>query len=373
MLIAAASDLHIQEATPESGAVNPLVPMNQEIVDALLWDVLEQKADVLLLCGDITNQGRLSQHEILIEKLKAARKKGLKIYVLPGNHDIGETDPTHFAALYADFGYSEAISKDKHSLSYSVRVEDMMILMLDTNGYDRDAAGAYLKPETLRWMEEQLMQAQKKGWAVLAAGHYPMITQQSTEFTGKDEAEKLFEKYGVPLCLCGHLHGMGVASQGAVTELTVTQAISYPCQYALLYAEGKTAWRYLPKKINVSAWALQNGKTAHELREFDAYQERLAREKSREVVMILKGDQKISAEKLEQAEEFYWSFSEAIAVGKLYHESRALQRHPGYDVFINLNPQSVYHWWTPSALRNAVPYTAGFILRDGKLTPWEGE
>ena len=103
--IAVAADLHVNPANRDTGLINPLVPYNLEITDALLWDAAGSGADVLLLCGDITNQGRLVQHEALTEKLRRAEESGLTVYVLPGNHDIGDTGTDAFARLYEDFGY----------------------------------------------------------------------------------------------------------------------------------------------------------------------------------------------------------------------------------------------------------------------------
>ena len=98
--IAAASDLHVNPAFRYTNIVNPLEPYHLQIVDAFLWDAVNRGADVVLLLGDITNQGRMSQHEALIEKLRAAQKQGVTVIVLPGNHDIGEVSTDRFAELY---------------------------------------------------------------------------------------------------------------------------------------------------------------------------------------------------------------------------------------------------------------------------------
>ena len=154
--IAAASDLHVNPAFRYTNIVNPLEPYHLQIVDAFLWDAVNRGADVVLLLGDITNQGRMSQHEALIEKLRAAQKQGVTVIVLPGNHDIGEVSTDRFAELYTDFGYGQAHSRDAASLSYSVVLGNQMLLLLDTNGYAELMSNAFLKDETLLWMQQQL-------------------------------------------------------------------------------------------------------------------------------------------------------------------------------------------------------------------------
>lgn len=360
-LIAVASDLHMDELTRDKGLVNPLVPIHPRIIDALLDDVLEQGADMLLLCGDITNQGKFAQHEQLLERLQNARARGLNIYVLPGNHDIGQVLPMRFAAMYKDFGYGDAYSRDPDSLSYSVLEDGLLILMLDTHGYADNGYVASIDEGTLHWMEGQLVTAKRYGWRVLAAGHYPILTEQATKFTGKAEAVRLLEKYDVPLYICGHLHGRNVAVGEKLVELVIDQAISYPCCYALL--EGtEGGWRYRPRKIDVSGWLAKNGETDPRLLDFDVYQTELARQRSEETVAGLRGDQEIAEEDYRQAVDFFWQMSDYGARGVLNHYADQLREHPGYAIFIKIAGSSIYARWVPSVLGNTTPYEEGFQM-----------
>ena len=370
--IAAGTDLHVNPAYRTTGIVNPLEPYHLQIVDAFLWDAARSGTDVLLLLGDITNQGKLAQHEALLEKLRAAQAAGMTVYVLPGNHDIGEVDPARFAQLYADFGYGGALSRDAASLSYTVVLENgLELLMLDTNGYSGHRDRAFLTEETLDWMRSQLEQAQAAGRQVIAAGHYPLLTQNSTPFEEKERAASLLEEYGVRLYLCGHLHKRCVAVQGALTELVVDQTISYPCAYAALSVEGRDAIRYRPHEIAVSEWARESGADDANLLAFDAYQSRLELERCRGVVARLKGEKETPAQEQRQAEDFFWQLSDARAHGTLSRYADALRAHPGYDVFVRLGEGTIYSRWTPSVLADAVPYTTGFALTGGGIQATE--
>ena len=365
--IAAASDLHVNPAFRYTNIVNPLEPYHLQIVDAFLWDAVNHGADVVLLLGDITNQGRLSQHEALLEKLRAAEERGTTVYVLPGNHDIGEVSPARFAELYADFGYGEAHSRDSASLSYSVVLGDQMLLLLDTNGYAELMSSAFLKDETLRWAQQQLNEARQMGWQVIAAGHYPLCTEHSTAFVGKEKAIELLEAYGVQLYLCGHLHKRCVTVQGSLTELVVDQTISYPCCYAALTADGVNGYVYQPKGIAVSAWAEQHKIADQNLLLFDHYQRRLEQERCCAVVEKLKGNQRVSEEDQRLAEDFFFKMMDYRAQGTLSRYADALRQHPGCEIMIRLGEGTIYSRWIPSVLNDAVPYTTGFVIRDGKI------
>ena len=367
LTIAVAADLHVNPASQTKNPVNPLEPCHMGIVDAFLCDVVARDADVLLLLGDITNQGRAAQHEALLTMLRKAQKSGLVILALPGNHDIGEVDPTGFAGLYQDFGYGRAYSRDDASLSYSVLLDSRLFLLLDTNGYSGQRDSAFLTDTTLNWMERQLALAREKGWQVIAAGHYPLCTSHSTPFTNGERAARLLEAYGAPLYLCGHLHKRCVTVQGGLTELVVDQTIAYPCAYAMLTLDADGGIEYQPQRIDVSGWARQSGITDPNLLDFDAYQARLERERCVTVVDKIRRDQQIDDASLHQAEDFFIQFSECRAQGTVSRYADALRSHPGYDILIRLSEGTIYQRWIPSVIADAVPYTTGFTLRDGQI------
>lgn len=368
LTIAAATDLHVNPTTRYTDFINPLEPYHLQIIDAFLWDAANSGADIVLLLGDVTNQGRLAQHEALLEKLRAAEAGGLTVYVLPGNHDIGEVTPAQFAGLYADFGYGEAFSRDPSSLSYSVLYGGYMLLLLDTHGYEGLQSGAYLRDSTLDWAGQQLEQARAMGLPMIAAGHYPLCTSHSTTFSGKEKAIRLLEDYGVQLYLSGHLHKRCVTVQDSLTELVVDQTIAYPCSYAAVTADGNGGYAYQPRYIAVSEWARQSGSDDPNLLGFDAYQQQLEQERCRYVVQKLKRDQTVSAQELQLAEDFFTRLSQYRAYGTLSQYADALRQHPGCDLLIRLGEGTIYSRWIPSVLADAVAYTTGFVLRDGKIS-----
>ena len=373
LTIAAAADLHVNPAYRTTGVINPLEPYHLQLVDAYLWDAAQIGADALLLLGDVTNQGKLAQHEALIKKLRAAQEKGVDVYVLPGNHDIGEVDAERFAALYADFGYGGALSRDSASLSYSVLLGSQLLLLLDTNGYSGQRDSAFLKAQTLDWMRAQLEQAAQMGWQVLAAGHYPLLTSNSTPFTGREEAVRLLEAYGVTLYLCGHLHKRCVTIEGELTELVVEQPIAYPCSYAAVMADGAGGYRYAPRATAVSEWAKQHGVTDEHLIDFAAYQTALEQERCADVVEKVRREKAVSAQEQRQAEDFSFQLSQCRAYGTVSRCADMLRAHPGYDVMLALSEGTIYHRWIPSVIDTAVPYTTGFTLRGGQIEATGGE
>ena len=282
-----ASDLHyIAPELTDGGPGYPQIlkngdskfmPYVEEITDAFLDEVLADPPDVVLLTGDLTFNGAEISHRRLAGKLQRLEDAGIPVLVLPGNHDVYNenaalyrggsfervpfADSESFAGIYRDFGPGEALSADSDSLSYVWQLnEQVWIMMLDENTA-HDFCG--LSDRSFQWIEAQLQKAREEGRFVLVAGHQNVF--QHSIFRGGyviQEAQRLQEllrRYGVPLCLSGHLHTQHVQSEDGLTEIATSALCSYPCQYAVLTAEDGRL-RYGTRRLDLAAWAERNGR-----------------------------------------------------------------------------------------------------------------
>lgn len=253
------------------------MPYVEEITDAFLDEVLADPPDVVLLTGDLTFNGAEISHRRLAGKLQRLEDAGIPVLVLPGNHDVYNENAAlyrggsfervpfasgeSFAGIYRDFGPGEALSADSDSLSYVWQLnEQVWIMMLDENTA-HDFCG--LSDRSFQWIEAQLQKAREEGRFVLVAGHQNVF--QHSIFRGGyviQEAQRLQEllrRYGVPLCLSGHLHTQHVLSEDGLTEIAASALCSYPCQYAVLTAEDGRL-RYGTRRLDLAAWAERNGR-----------------------------------------------------------------------------------------------------------------
>ena len=196
------------------------MPYVEEITDAFLDEVLADPPDVVLLTGDLTFNGAEISHRRLAGKLQRLEDAGIPVLVLPGNHDVYNEN----AALYR---------------------------------------GGSFERVPFQWIEAQLQKAREEGRFVLVAGHQNVF--QHSIFRGGyviQEAQRLQEllrRYGVPLCLSGHLHTQHVQSEDGLTEIATSALCSYPCQYAVLTAEDGRL-RYGTRRLDLAAWAERNGR-----------------------------------------------------------------------------------------------------------------
>ena len=253
------------------------MPYVEEITDAFLDEVLADPPDVVLLTGDLTFNGAEISHRRLAGKLQRLEDAGIPVLVLPGNHDVYNENAAlyrggsfervpfasgeSFAEIYRDFGPGEALSADSDSLSYVWQLnEQVWIMMLDENTA-HDFCG--LSDRTFGWIEAQLQKAREEGRFVLVAGHQNVfqhsIFRGGYVIQGAQRLQELLRRYGVPLCLSGHLHTQHVLSEDGLTEIATSALCSYPCQYAVLTAEDGRL-RYGTRRLDLAAWAERNGR-----------------------------------------------------------------------------------------------------------------
>ena len=226
-----------------------------EITDEFIADALKAKPDAVILSGDLTLNGSRVSHEEFAEKLAVLKEAGIKVLVIPGNHDITKqgivfgreglkgaegTYAALFREIYDDFGYSDAVSADEESLSYMAMINDSLaVLMIDTNTALRGSVSA----STLDWAEKQLRAARLKGCNVIAVTHQNILIHNrlfrfNYQINNSDAVLKLLKRYGVKLNLSGHLHIQHMSCEKGITDIAVSSLAVCPNQYAVLDIAG---------------------------------------------------------------------------------------------------------------------------------------
>ena len=211
------------------------------VFDDVLTDIEREQTDILLICGDITNHGERRSHLDFIGKIRPLQKKGMRVFVIPGNHDIAVPDakayignaatvtesitPDEFAQLYASFGYASALKRDPASLSYLAEInEHTWLLCFDTNRYREQTTSSItsgrIHPETLQWAFRILDEAKQKGITVLGMMHHGLVEHMPYQavFFGdylvdgwQDAAQQLADR-GLKVVFTGHFHSNDVSS-----------------------------------------------------------------------------------------------------------------------------------------------------------------
>ncbi len=198
-------------------------------------------AQFVLVPGDLTKDGELICHQKVSAALSKLTENGLKVYVIPGNHDINNpgafryegdrtvsvpsVTPSRFADIYSKFGYGNAIDKDANSLSYVAEpVPGLWLVAIDSCRYrenkpgGKEIVGGKLSQNQEKWLEGILQKAVESGKAVMVMGHHGIVEH----WTGQSKLHpnylvedykyigKLLASYNVRLAFTGHYHAQDI-------------------------------------------------------------------------------------------------------------------------------------------------------------------
>ena len=121
--------------------------------------IAESDFDVVLVSGDNADDGGEVSHRTVATELKRLEDAGIKVFTIPGNHDLNNksytyasgqavlTNPTtevEFASIYADFGYNSADTLEFYKNSgTSAAANDATFALGDNLSYVADLSDKY--------------------------------------------------------------------------------------------------------------------------------------------------------------------------------------------------------------------------------------
>ena len=244
-----------------------MLAQSGELLDSVTKHVAAYKPQVVLVTGDLTKDGERVSHEMLVAKwLKPMEEQGMRVFVIPGNHDVNNpharaydgdkakrtrtVSAGEFAQIYKEYGYGEAIATDSHSLSYVVQLDaDTRLIAVDAcgyegNDYDKDicVTGGSIKPETMAFIKQQTEEAHRQGMEVMMMMHHGIVSH----FNWQDRVMKeyLVDHWrkkarqiagtGIKVCFTGHFHSQDISRKYGLTDIETGSTVSYPHPYRLI-------------------------------------------------------------------------------------------------------------------------------------------
>ena len=233
--------------------------------------ILADAPDVLLISGDLTKDGETVSHLYVRDScLAPLREAGIRIFVVPGNHDIDnphavefDGDRTarvdtpsadEFARIYADYGYGDALARDPYSLSYVARLAPgLRILCLDAcryedNSYEENSCitDGRLKKETLRFIRQQARAARQDGERMIAMMHHGVVRHWKWQGVVLGEylvdnwrrVGRLLGRNGIDVVFTGHFHSQDISKKGRITDVETGSLVSYPAPVRFVEIDG---------------------------------------------------------------------------------------------------------------------------------------
>lgn len=248
-----------------------LLAESEEILDTVSARLQTYRPDVVFIAGDLTKDGEAESHKLLASRyLEKWSKLGMKVFVIPGNHDVNNphavqydgdgkkrvptVTPAEFASIYKDFGYGNAIARDRYSLSYVAQVRTGLRLLAldacryDDNDFSKDTCitAGRLKPQTIEFIKEQAAKATADGCKIIAIMHHGVVPHFSLEkqvlpeylVDDNEKVAALLYQLGVKVIFTGHLHSNDISTDGQITDIETGSTVSYPNPYREITVNG---------------------------------------------------------------------------------------------------------------------------------------
>lgn len=225
---------------------NDLDSLLDNALDGVLRNAVEGGENYVLLPGDLTKDGELESHKALAEKLeKFEADTGIQVFVIPGNHDINnsnaitfengyeepaeKTSPEQFREIYDNLGFDMADSffvpeegKKGGMLSYAATLGNYRLIAIDSCMYSEDNGAEGNEHMTdgriadglLDWIVAECKKAEEQGLTIVGMQHHNLIPHMDIEeatfwpFVVQDwlRVAEAYADAGMHYMFTGHLH-----------------------------------------------------------------------------------------------------------------------------------------------------------------------
>lgn len=269
------SDIHYFDPTlftiPINSSFQAYLAVDRKLIvesSAILVNVLAavqaEKPNFLLISGDLTKDGEKIDHQLLATLFKSLTDKGIKVLVIPGNHDVNNpasynflqsaqtkvdnVTAADFATIYANCGYGNALERDPSSLSYvSEPIQGVWVMGIDDCHYSpaSEVAGS-ISASTLTWVKSVIVKSKQQNKILLSMMHHGLtehFTGQSSLFseyviTDWQNASTTLADLGLNVVFTGHFHSNDItkktSTNGFVFDIETGSLVTPPCPYRII-------------------------------------------------------------------------------------------------------------------------------------------
>jgi 3',5'-cyclic AMP phosphodiesterase CpdA len=201
----------------------------------------------VVITGDLVNDRSDKTQWDEFRRITSLIKPGIKVYILPGNHDIGQNPEVKDLEFYKSmFGY------------YRFSFNQKKISFIGFNSSLIKAETPLLMEEQYAWLDRELAGNKGVKQTILFC-HHPFFIKDPAEAENysnirpetRQKYLDLFKQYGVDAVFSGHLHN-NASGKYADTEFITTSAVGKQLGNALsgfrvIYVEGDNIrHEYLP-------------------------------------------------------------------------------------------------------------------------------
>lgn len=230
------------------------------IIDAGFKQLLEDdETNIILIPGDLVYRGEYQSHVGFRDRLYKLKEQGKKIYLITARHDYCEDgEPVEFDGenlvpvkgmprselrdFYKDFGFADAISEHRETMSYVAQIADgIRLLALNCDGDCKNFKGIW--QNQMQWALEQIKAAKESGNYIFAMTHYPLLPFSpimnligDAHLTDWEQTATTLADAGLDLIFTGHMHAQAITDYTSkngnkITDVQTGCFVGCPCAY----------------------------------------------------------------------------------------------------------------------------------------------
>ncbi|MCE5198036.1 MAG: metallophosphoesterase [Armatimonadota bacterium] len=207
----------------------------------------------VIISGDLINSSHNPKQTREFWKVAREIKQDIPLYLVPGNHDIGQATAANVNSYIKLFG------KDHYAFSCG----GSEFIVLDSPViYDSDSDQA-LRADQRKWFEDELATARKKNPEhIFVCTHHPwffITVDEKDDYSNIPQDQRrdylgLMKQYGVEFSFAGHFHQNAIAKDGSL-QIVITSAVGRALGKDPL---GLRIWKVYPDRVEHTYYSLDN-------------------------------------------------------------------------------------------------------------------
>lgn len=213
-----ASFFFLQLSDPQFGFMdnNKSISAETEAMNKAVTAINQLKPPFVVITGDFVNNSKSKEQIAAYKSMIAQIDSSVKVYMIPGNHDIGKVSRASIDNYKKNYG-------EPH---FSFRYGDCAFIGIDSNiikEEDKEREEVQFK-----WLEQELQKTKDARFKFVFT-HCSVFLKRMDEPVNysnfslpmREKYVRLFQKYGVNAIFAGHLHNNAYGKVGDMEMITI--------------------------------------------------------------------------------------------------------------------------------------------------------
>lgn len=208
----------LQLSDPQFGFIdnNKSISAETEAMNKAVTAINQLKPPFVVITGDFVNNSKSKEQIAAYKSMIAQIDSSVKVYMIPGNHDIGKVSRASIDNYKKNYGETH----------FSFRYGDCAFIGIDSNRIKEEDKER--EEVQFKWLEQELQKTKDARFKFVFT-HCSVFLKRMDEPVNysnfslpmREKYVRLFQKYGVNAIFAGHLHNNAYGKVGNMEMITI--------------------------------------------------------------------------------------------------------------------------------------------------------